>query len=288
MASIKTLREGAYTLYELRDGDTFVTVTPERGAMALSFRVGSTSVFYLERDSFLDPTRNIRGGMPVLFPICGPLKDGRYLVEGKPHAMPQHGLARLHSWDVTDSGAAETAWLTLELAASSETLPAYPWRFKVRLRYMLGGGALTVEQSYHNYSDTAMPVQVGFHPYFSAPDREALELDIPADSYQDMITWETHRFAQRVDWSRESNDLFFGNVAAQRATVTDRAQGLRVELEYTPLFRHLVLWSVKDKPFYCLEPWTAPRFAMNTGDDLVWVKPGEELSATVSVRAVFM
>jgi galactose mutarotase-like enzyme len=52
-------------------------------------------------------------------------------------------------------------------------------------------------------------------------------------------------------------------------------------------YRTLVFWTVADKNFYCLEPWTGPRNSLNTGTDLLHVAPGETLSTRVTFAAKF-
>ena len=69
-----------YTLYTLSDSETdsSVTICPERGAIAVSCKLQGEELFYLDEATFIDPAANIRGGNPVLFPICGQLIEGQF------------------------------------------------------------------------------------------------------------------------------------------------------------------------------------------------------------------
>ena len=50
----------------------------------------------------------------------------------------------------------------------------------------------------------------------------------------------------------------------------------------------IVFWTVKGKPFYCLEPWTAGRNALNTGERLLSLAPGDSLETVFSLTADFL
>jgi galactose mutarotase-like enzyme len=44
----------------------------------------------------------------------------------------------------------------------------------------------------------------------------------------------------------------------------------------------LVFWTLKDQSFSCLEPWTAPGNALNTGLDLIHLPGGSHLGARMT------
>lgn len=78
--------ENTFTIYQLTEADTrsSVSICPERGAIAIQLALGGKELFYLDQATFIDPEANIRGGNPILFPICGQLTDGQYEWEAKP------------------------------------------------------------------------------------------------------------------------------------------------------------------------------------------------------------
>ena len=59
------------TPFELTDGDAAATVVPERGGLVTRFAVGARELLYLDPATLADPTKNVRGGVPVLFPFAG-------------------------------------------------------------------------------------------------------------------------------------------------------------------------------------------------------------------------
>src|SRR4051812_8129567 len=73
-------------------------LVPARGGMATRFSVGKQPVLALDEATLLDPSKNVRGGIPVLFPSPGKLAGDRYARGG---AMGQHGFARNLPWSVS-------------------------------------------------------------------------------------------------------------------------------------------------------------------------------------------
>ena len=55
--------------------DSRTVICPERGGILIQLTLQGKEIFYLQEETFADPTKNIRGGNPVLFPICGPLPN---------------------------------------------------------------------------------------------------------------------------------------------------------------------------------------------------------------------
>ncbi len=58
----------------LESGSSRVLVAPSRGAIITRLSVGDRQVLYLDESTLLDPSKNVRGGIPVLFPSPGRLE----------------------------------------------------------------------------------------------------------------------------------------------------------------------------------------------------------------------
>ncbi len=85
--------EQAFEEISISSGATQVRIAPERGGLVTSFSIHNAETLYLDRGTFNDENKNIRGGIPLLFPNAGPLKGGLY-------NLPQHGFARRMPWNV--------------------------------------------------------------------------------------------------------------------------------------------------------------------------------------------
>ena len=277
-----TIEQQQYKTYILtsQDGSSRLEVVPERGGIITRWQIHGKEMFYLDADRYTHPELSVRGGVPILFPICGNLPDNTYTYAEHSYNLKQHGFARDMPWQVTDEQA-ESSALTLTLVSTEQTRAVYPFDFQVDFTYKLQGNVLLIQQRFTNRSSVSMPFSAGLHPYFLVADKSRLQFDIPGTEFstQDQTT---HPFTSSFDLSQDEIDVLFRNVSRQSAAVTDSTQGLRLTMTYDPLYSTVVFWTVKGKDFYCLEPWTAPRNAMNTGENLISVPAGASLEMEVS------
>ncbi|TVQ23658.1 MAG: aldose epimerase [Leptolyngbya sp. DLM2.Bin15] len=276
-----------YATYILSDSaaESSIDVVPGRGGIVTQWQIGSQALLYLDGDRFLDPTLSIRGGIPILFPICGNLPDDTYTHKGKTYKLPQHGFGRTLPWDVVDQSTQDAASLTLQLTSNDHTRAVYPFDFEITFTYRLLGNTLSIHQRYTNHSDEPMPFSTGLHPYFNTANAANLELEIPASHYQPKDDPKIYPFTGSFDFSQAEVDVAFTDVSTTTASVKDGDRNLRIRLDYDTLYSTLVFWSVKGKPFYCLEPWSAPRNAMNSGDRLIRLDAGATLDTVVQISA---
>lgn len=264
-------------------GGTMARFVPARGGIAAEFACWGVPVFYLDQETLWDPAKNIRGGNPVLFPICGPLEDGKYtLPGGRQYAMKQHGLARNMRWEVLEVVCCkDTGLITLATNSDDETKKIYPFDFKMVFTYIVESGRLTVKQTYCNSSQEVMPFYAGFHPYFFAPGKKAVRLNIPSKEYFDLKDGVTRPYDDNLNLgSRPETNLVFSDLFSQEAGF-DRSDGWRITVKYDNNFRYIVLWALEGKDFLCLEPWMGNNYDLNRGKARS-AAPGDFLEASIS------
>ncbi len=278
-----------YETYILSDekAKSELEVLPKRGGIASKWRIDGKDVFYLDEERFENPEMSIRGGNPILFPICGNLPEDTYTLNGKDFKLKQHGFARNLPWSVREEVTVDNVSLKLALNSNEETYKGYPFEFEVNFTYQLHGNTLTILQEFTNKSSEAMPFSVGFHPYFLTHDKSQLEFDIPSHEFQKKDSQEVHSFNGNFDFSQDEIDVAFNKLSGKSASVIDKGRNLKMTLEYDDLFSTLVFWTVKGKDFYCLEPWSGPRNAMNTKQHLTVLEPGATKSAMIRLTATF-
>jgi galactose mutarotase-like enzyme len=283
------IEQKQYQTYILADrtAKSEIEVVPERGGIVTRWHIDGKEVFYLDTERFTHPELSVRGGNPILFPLCGNLPDNTYTVDGKVYTIKQHGFARELPWSVKTQSAEGKASLTVVLASNTETKAVYPFDFEIAFTYELQGNKLVVRQEYKNLSATPMPFSAGFHPYFLCGDKAQIEVEIPSKEYQDNKTKATHTFDNKFDFNQDEIDFVFDGLTSNNATVTDNDRKLKLHLEYSDFSTHIVFWTVKGKEFYCLEPWSATRNAFNTGDNLTILAPGETCTASIALTATF-
>lgn len=286
------VEQNQYKTYILTNSkaQSCLEVVPERGGIITHWSLQDRDILYLECDRFADPNLSVRGGIPILFPICGNLPDNTYTYKGQQYQLKQHGFARDLPWKAVESAEASDnlATLTLVLDSNDQTHAVYPFDFQLAFTYELKDNALELRQRYTNHSTEPMPFSTGLHPYFFTSDKTQLEFEIPASEYQDQITKDIHPFSGSFDFNRDELDLVFRQITAACASVTDKGRGIKITLSYSDLYSTLVFWTVKGKDYYCLEPWSAPRNALNTGEHLTQLAPEASYEASIKLEVTFL
>lgn len=283
------VKEEQYKTYILCDqpGQSRVEVVPERGGIITSWQVQGHDLLYLDAERFANPDLSVRGGIPILFPICGNLPNNTYSYQGKEYTLKQHGFARDLPWEVTEGVTKDLASITLILNSSDRTRAVYPFDFELAFTYKLKGNSLEIDQRYTNTGDRPMPFSTGLHPYFWAPDKSKLQFKIPAVQYRDQRTQTQHPFTGSFDLDVDEIDAAFTKITGLAATAIDHSRRLQVRLLFKASYSNVVFWTLKDKDFYCLEPWTAPRNALNTGLHLLNLQPGDKWETQVRLTVDF-
>jgi galactose mutarotase-like enzyme len=281
-----TSQQERYLTYTLSDTESqsALKVVPSRGGIITQWQLKGKDILYLDKERFQDPQLSIRGGIPILFPICGNLPENNYSYNLQTYHLKQHGFARDLPWKVIDRHLDGQASITLSLQSNEETLAVYPFEFSLVFTYTLVGNSLKIQQHYTNNSSVKMPFSTGLHPYFVAGDKSQLEFIIPASSYQNQISKEIKPFEGNFDFSEAEIDVAFGNITEKRSEICDRSCKQKISLTYSNAYSTLVFWTIAHKDYICLEPWTAPRNALNTGESLLYLKPKTSYETWVQIE----
>ncbi|MEC4812098.1 MAG: aldose epimerase [Scytonema sp. PMC 1069.18] len=274
-----------YKTYILSDESTRsqVSIVPERGGIITTWQLEGQDIFYMDTERFANPTLSVRGGIPLLFPICGNLVDDTYTLNGKTYQLKQHGFARNLAWEVSEQSDSNGASLTVSLKSSEETRAVYPFDFELNFIYTLRGNNLELRYRHTNLSQEPMPFATGIHPYFYAPDKSKLVIDLPSNQYQVKGDKTVQTLAGEFDFEQDEIDFAFINLSKQSAVVTDQSRNLKLTVSYDENYSTLVFWTVKGKDFYCLEPWSAPRNSLNTGESLLQAEPNATVETVINM-----
>lgn len=266
-----------------------VVIAPGRGGMVTRFDVGEPArpVMFMDAATLADRNKNVRGGNPVLFPSPGPLAGDTFTRHGRSGSMKQHGFARQRSWTVVAYTSRDA---TLELVSNDETRAQYPWDFSATLRYALEATpqrvALTIQTRIENRSDAPLPFALGFHPYFYVPDADKKVARIATDAKRawDNFGKQAVDLHGPIDLTVKEVDLHLIGHTPHSATLERGAD--RIVVSADPEFARWVIWTQAGKDFVCLEPWTAPADALNTGEGLTELAPGasKTLNVTIAVE----
>lgn len=279
-------------------GQARASVAPELGGIVSSLVFpgpdGHPRECLYRHPWFWDPHAfETRGGIPLLFPICGRLlKDGSpglYHVEGAPHVLPIHGFAMRHPWTVADAGPPDV--LRLRLADSAGTRAAYPFAFELELTFSISDDGFTIGLAVTNADSAPMPFSAGFHPYFATPrpgaGKEQTRFEAtPAarwiynETKTDVLgTAPPPAFPKSIA-DDDVNGLLLDMGASDR-THLRFPDGFALRQTASPLFRYRQFYTLPDEPFFCDEPWTAPPGVLNRPGAARLLPPGHTETASL-------
>ena len=245
----------------ISSGDRHVKIAPKRGGLITSFSINNTEILYLDRETFDDITKNVRGGIPLLFPNAGPLNCGLY-------NLPQHGFARRMPWHIIEQNLNS---ITLQLLSNEETSENYPFDFKLTLQVELDKNKLTHSLTVKNTGEIPMPTAYGIHPYFKIRQEEK----------QNLITNIENFNPKEINWMKEFDKPFINP-----GVVNVQMRGKEITVESDPnIFKFARIWHLAGRNFICIEPWTRDNFAIDNPNQSLWIKPGESLSLSVIIDA---
>ena len=294
-----------HTIYA-SDVLTRASFVPALGGIGSSITMpdrGTAREMLYRHDFFWDePYTKTRGGWPFLFPVCGRLErdgaEGVYLHDGQRHELPIHGFSLRVPWRV--SGVPAPDALTMELSDSEATRAAYPFEFRVALTYRVRPGVLSCELRVENRGAKPMPYYCGFHPYFLTPPagagKEQTRVEVEARRqwlYNEKLT----DIRGQIDppaFPAELGDPavreILTEVGEKNVSRLRFPDGFHLSLEVTEtsapaMFPFVQLYTMPERPFYCIEPWMGHPNSLNAVTGVRWLAPGAKDRAVVTLSA---
>ncbi|MBE6623109.1 MAG: aldose 1-epimerase family protein [Ruminococcaceae bacterium] len=204
---------------------------------------------------------------PILFPICGGLKDGKFVYGGKEYFLPKHGFVKdaLFSIEKVDENS-----VTFFYRDNEKTLKVYPFSFELRIIYTLDKSSLSVDYCVKNTGNEKMYYSIGAHEAYFCPEginnysivfdkSETLDSHIVNGNLLDYKTERilTDSNTLKLDYKYFSVDaLVFSKFNSKALELVSVDLERRIRLEFSD-FSHLLLWTQSDanKPYICIEPW---------------------------------
>jgi len=295
MAMTLTQQSAPYAHWEYvhPDSGDRLRIVPERGGLVSEWRCDGREVLYFDQERYADPTKSIRGGIPVLFPICGNLPgDVLPLARGE-FTLKQHGFARDLPWQL--QLLEDQSGVRLSLHDNEATRTAYPFPFLVVMEVRPVPQALEISVTIRHQGDDsqgeeprsdaaaeAMPFSFGLHPYFKVTDLSRTHLEGLAPVCLNHLEMAEADTASQL--ARLPEGVDFLTRPAGPVTLVDDVAGTRLQLQHLDPMDLTVVWTEPPRPMVCLEPWTGPRQALISGDRKLVLAPGE--SRTLGCRYV--
>jgi len=219
---------------------------------------------------------------PILFPMVGRLKDGKYYHDGYLHEMPIHGFAPASEFALTT----ESNKLIFTLQDSHATRQIYPFEFLLQVTFSLECNQLFVEYKVTNPSNNMdLIFGIGGHPGFMCPITKILnsnccylEFDntelltgtiVTKAGFLSDKTYQLHLENSCLPLSyglfEKYLTLVFVDINTKKVTLKSKRDGTLVSMNFYT--SHFAVWTQPGAHFICLEPWDGlPDYENSCGD----------------------
>lgn len=218
------------------------------------------------------------GRAPLLFPICGGLKDDKYTFEGQEYTLNKHGYVRFCEFETESTGEESAVFL---LKSNSESKKSFPFDYELRVAYTLDGAALKVDYSVLNRSDTDMYFSIGAHEGYMCPEGiEEYRLEFEKNERLttnilngNLLTEEYTLLGEDVNSLDLKYEYFmidaltFLNLKSRSITLCRKSGGAKVRVDFDG-FDYLFVWTKPGAKYICIEPWCGIPDFEGTGYDL--------------------
>ncbi len=159
------LKEFSPLIETIKTDGNEISFWTKRGGIIISLKIKNQELLYMEEETLFDWQKNVRGGIPILFPNAGPINGNEF------PKLKQHGFGRLLEWkmeEITKSKFSET------LISNDVSKEIYPYDFKLTMAGEIeNDGSISIVQNITNLEkDKSMPISMGLHPYFKVPNAE--------------------------------------------------------------------------------------------------------------------
>lgn len=264
----------------LKDSGNFIEFCPDRGGLITRWISDNKSILYFDQNRFLDKTKSNRGGIPILFPICGSLDSSFSLFGKNCSQIMQHGFARDLHWKYQLD--AEKDYLSLILNNNEITTKYYPFSFELKIDVILKINSLNFIINIQNRSNSPMPSNFGLHPYFKISDFKNIKFsDYPlvCQNQKENSLEHTNDILNNI--SKGIDILMYSN---GRSSFKDYGLKREITLINPKPIDISVIWSDPPRKMICMEPWTSPRNSLEDDYRILIIPPNSSQTFFTSIQ----
>ena len=205
------------------------------------------------------------GRAPILFPVCGGLKDDKYIHNGKEYSMSKHGFAKLNEFEIKE---VSNEHAVFSLSSNEELKKIYPFNFNFVVSFTLCRNSIIIEYRVENLSNETMYFSFGSHEAYATPEgieEYSVIFDKNVTLYNHLVdgrysATESTLLLENGNEIQLKRDFFihdaliFLDVDFNAATLLHRPSGRRVRVDFDG-FKNFLVWTKPDAKYICFEPW---------------------------------
>ena len=233
---------------------------------------------------------------PIMFPICGGLKNDCYTFEGKTYTLPKHGYVKGKTFSV--ESVSETSAVLLHVS-DAETKAMFPFDYEFRVVYTLEERSLHVAYLVRNLGEGTMYFNVGSHEGYYTPEGiEDYDVIFPERETLDAYVLYGNLVSnQRLPIIKDTctlplydkyftvDALVFKDLVSHSAILRNRKTGRALRIDF-PDAKYFVIWHKPNAPYICLEPWDGVQDTVDADGDLTHKEGITALAAHKEFRYV--
>jgi galactose mutarotase-like enzyme len=235
-------------------------------------------------------------GIPLLYPWANRLDRDvdSPLVRRDPNGLAIHGvLAASPNWQTLRHDA-ERVTARLDFGAHDDYLAVFPYPLTIEIDVAIEPRAQTIATRVTPTGDVAVPLAFGWHPYLRIPGVARQEWDLTLPLAERLVLDDRMLptgDAEPVDYpdplrlgDRTFDDGYAG--VADGTTFAVAGGGRRVEVEFVRGYPYAQVFAPPGEEVVCFEPMAAPTNALESGQGLRSVEPGDSFEAVFMVRSI--
>ena len=200
---------------------------------------------------------------PILFPICGSLRNDTFRYKDRQYRLPKHGFAKQCEFCVQSVDKDRAVFL---LCSDEKSKKIYPFDYEFRVIYELLGKELKITYDVHNLSGDDMYFSIGAHEGWHTPNGiNEYEIEFERDEELlytildgPLLTHDRTSVGKgrlKLDYKYFSEDaLVFLDLRSDSVVLRNIKTNEEVKVNFRG-FDTLLLWTIPGAEFLCIEPW---------------------------------
>lgn len=200
------------------DESTSVTIL-KYGATVISWKVAGEEKLWLSEGAHLDGSKPVRGGIPLVFPVFGKLKDESHAT----YPLPQHGFARNSTWEFLGQVGEKPPSIQFGLGPENIDPELYKkwgggkYDFTLIFTVTLQDDALKTDIEVSNTGKEAFDFNWLFHTYYRVPDiTDVLVNNLTDEKCYDQLLAEEYTEKSPVIQFHEEFDRIYRGVTHEK------------------------------------------------------------------------
>lgn len=215
---------------------------------------------------------------PVLFPIVGTLKNNSYRYKENVFNLNRHGFARDVNFKLIKQ---DKNKVIFSLQFDEETLKIYPFEFELQIVYSLTKSELCIEYIVINHGSEKMPFSIGGHPSFALQNEfENYSLQFETSEIlncyllqNDLLSKQYNSMRLKKNILPLSYSLFDNDALIIKKMQSKQIKILENKIPFLNFkfndFPNFGIWTKKNAPFVCLEPWFGYSDLLESNGDIL-------------------